>query len=368
VEPLGQGKRRRLRGGLAAALAAAAVGSALLAPGADSRAARLPHAFFGINPGVAVTARDAQLMARAGIRDARFQVNWGLVQPTRDSPYRWTASDAGVAELAARGIRALPMLTGTPSWVAKTPIKPPTALPLGRRLWPPFVRAAVERYGPGGGFWKQHPDLPYLPIRSWEVWNEPNLPFFFKSRSPVRDYLRLLRVSSRAIRSVGPRERVVLAGLGPGLLAGQVPAPKFLAALYRHGAKRTFDIVADHPYAAAVKGRNGVARQLERLRKVMRAHHDRAAIWVNELGWSSGRIKGNGLEVGSAGRQARLLARSFHFIVGHAHRLGITKLMWYDWRDPPRSHPDCRGCLDFGLRRNDERPKPALRAFLRFAR
>ena len=43
-----------------------------------------------------------------------------------------------------------------------------------RRAWRAFVKAAVRRYGPHGQFWTQHPELPNDPIRTWQVWNEPN--------------------------------------------------------------------------------------------------------------------------------------------------------------------------------------------------
>ena len=43
----------------------------------------------------------------------------------------------------------------------------------------------ARRYGPGGSFWDRHPRLPRLPVRAWQVWNEPNLPVFGR-RDPTR--------------------------------------------------------------------------------------------------------------------------------------------------------------------------------------
>ena len=36
-----------------------------------------------------------------------------------------------------------------------------------------YVYKFVERYGPNGDFWNENQDLPYYPIRYYEMWNEP---------------------------------------------------------------------------------------------------------------------------------------------------------------------------------------------------
>ena len=76
------------------------------------------------------------------------------------------------------GIRVLATVYGSPTWAEPTPENPP----LGSALpgFEAFVRAAVERYGAGGTFWEEHPELPNLPIEDWQLWNEPNSPFFWK--------------------------------------------------------------------------------------------------------------------------------------------------------------------------------------------
>src|SRR5581483_8751183 len=34
-----------------------------------------------------------------------------------------------------------------------------------------FVTSFAQRYGRGGTFWAQHPELPYLPVESYEIGN-----------------------------------------------------------------------------------------------------------------------------------------------------------------------------------------------------
>src|SRR5437763_145559 len=74
-----------------------------------------------------------------------------------------------------------------------------------------FLRTLIGRYGPQGSFWAEHPDLPRVPVRAWQVWNEESGPFFWddgdRGRFPaerhrwVRPYLKLLRAAHDAIRA-----------------------------------------------------------------------------------------------------------------------------------------------------------------------
>jgi hypothetical protein len=326
--------------------------------------ARLPRSFFGVNLGQPGTARDAEQMARGGVRSTRFQINWSVVQPSSGGPLNWAPSDVEFERFARTGVRTLPYLIGTPGWVAKSPYRAPVSSRTGRQGWRKFVVSAVDRYGPGGSFWAEHPDLPYLPVRTWQIWNEPNFPIYWHTRRPARDYVELLRISARRIRAVEAHARIVLAGLGPGLAKkSQTPCWVFLRSVYQLGGRSWFDVAADHPFAAGV---HSMAHQLRRISSVMRRHHDGSPLWVDEIGWSSGHFAGNRLEVG-VHRQAVLLRRSFRYIVGHAKGLHIKRLLWFEWRDPAASQSaGCRTCFDFGLRRHDGRAKPALHAYRSF--
>ena len=42
-----------------------------------------------------------------------------------------------------------------------------------------YLAALVERYGPDGTFWTDHPELPKHPLREWQIWNEPHLPAYW---------------------------------------------------------------------------------------------------------------------------------------------------------------------------------------------
>ena len=363
---------RASRGWIAAAACALVAASAIAAacaaaPKSDEagKAERLPAEFFGVNMGPVPTARDAGLMARDGVRTGRLFIYWPSVQPGRHASFYWGVADTIVRRLAKQGIRSLPVLLGTPRWVSHDPRVSPVTNPQGRRGWKRFVRSAVRRYGPGGSFWQGHPGLPYRPIRAWQIGNEPNFPAHWDPHPSPRGYKQLLRISANVIRDVNPDLQVVLSGLGPGLARpSQIPSWRFLRRLYQVGAKPYFDVAADHPYAADT---SGVAVQLRNVAKVMRKAGDRKTpLWITELGWASSRIPHSHLAVGRR-RQAQLLQSTFRYIVRHAHELRIRRLLWFNWRDPSASYDRCKDCVAMGLRHFDERPKPVLQGYERFA-
>jgi hypothetical protein len=70
-----------------------------------------------------------------------------------------------------------------------------------------FGALLVHRYGPDGTFWSQNPDVQKLPIRSWQIWNEPNLKAY-RGRAPnAKQYAKLLRAAARPIRPPTPAPR-----------------------------------------------------------------------------------------------------------------------------------------------------------------
>ncbi len=374
----------------------------------------LPHRFFGINASPFPTAGEARQMAAGGVRRARFQLAWNWVQPPlgtpppaphllaqcsnfRDDdgdgrvdgadpgcsgpfddseadgpptggtpgPFGWGYFDSVIQRLAQNRIRALPTLVGTPAWIASDPYIPPIVSGRGQKAWHAFVKAAVARYGSNGAFWRAHRKIPYEPIRQWQIWNEPNYAETWHPAPSPRGYVKLLRVSAHAIRSVDPHGKVVLGGLGPGLgPSHRYTAWGYLDRLYRDGGRKYFDIAAIHPYASNV---SQLRDQVERMARVIRRFDPTPApLSITELGWSSDSEPGHRWAAGSEKRQASLLVNSIRFLKRSARRLNIDGLFWFDWKDI--SNYKGNRNLDFGLRRQDGSAKPSYYAYKRLAR
>ena len=102
-------------------------------------------------------------MGRGGVGTLRINLSWGSVQSSPDADYDWTHYDLVIGGAALNGIRVLATVYGSPPWAESTPEHPP--LGSAQTRFDSFVRAAVQRYGADGSFWKEHPDLPVTAHR-----------------------------------------------------------------------------------------------------------------------------------------------------------------------------------------------------------
>jgi hypothetical protein len=353
---------------LATALASVSI-ALLMAASAQA----LPRGFFGIVPQTALGKEDTARMRGGGVETIRTMVSWAAIQQSPRPEYDWGGLDDTVALAAEDHLEVLPFLISTPHWLSHDWRRLPVDSGRQRRAWAAFVRAAVERYGSRGEFWREHGPgskrpLPKLPIRAWQIWNEENY-FYFANPPSAPRYARLLAVTRRAMRRADPRADLVLGGLfgNPGQRPPRAyDAVDFLDRLYRvRGVKADFDAVALHPYAADT----GTLRYLvEGVRRVMVRHRDRrGGLYLTEMGWGSQDDPGVvSFEVGLHG-QARELRKAYRYLIGNRHRLGLRQVDWFSWKDLPGS---CTFCDSAGLFRRGSgfRPKPAWHAFVSFAR
>jgi hypothetical protein len=354
---------------------------ALLAPSTAGAATRFE--FFGIVQGQfdadgQLDDTDLRGMKAAKVRTDRFELSWRGAEP-RQGSFNWTGTDNFVGALASHGIRAVPFIWKSPSWIAKGANKPPIDTAAHEQAWRVFLKAAVARYGSGGSYWgnpyhrEYGADAVRLPIRSWQIWNEPNLRKFFDPRGTnaelARHYAELLRISSAAIRSRNPNAQVVLAG-SPGYPPSGGPhAWEFLNQLYTKvpKVKSYFDVAALHPYASNL---NHVRIGIQKFRAAMIKHGDRATpLWITEVGWGSDPRDSFGVNQGSDG-QRRLLSETYAMVLANRNAWNIQRLFWFLWRDPdPNSRfaHRCSFCASAGLLRYNRTRKSSYSAFAGFA-
>jgi hypothetical protein len=299
-------------------------------------------------------------MQSSGVRSVRLVMDWASIEPQSplSEPPDFEGFDREVRLAAEHGIRVFPFVWGTPEWVAPEPVDQPVATPWQRRAWRSFLRLAVDRYGPDGSFWFEHPEVAYRPIRSWEIWNEENIVTFSNTTSPAA-YATLLRESGQVLHGADPGSKVIIGGLfgrplqiPPNTLSGD-----FLSRLYRtRDVKRYFDGVALHPYVADA---HAIQAQIENLRRVMRLHHDSSTpIYMTELGWGSDSFESR-WERGLQG-QARELNEAMSMLVSHRRAWRIAGVWWFSWVDLSNS---CQFCDSAGLLTADREAKPAWYRF-----
>ena len=247
-----------------------------------------------------------------------------------------------------------------------------------RSGWREFLRLAIFRYGPGGSFWTEHPELTPHPIRIWQIWNEENFKYFAARPSPSQ-YGKLVVESFRDLRSADPGAQIVLGGLfirpkggNEKPRAGRIKrayfAADFLEQMYKTtpGVRGKFVAIALHPYSYSYRQ---LTPEVEEVRTTLRRVHDPGrALWLTELGWSSGNpTSANGHNKFEKGRrgQARELVGAFSLLRAKASAWKVKRVYWFSLTDAPGT---CNFCDGSGLFSDDWVPKPSWTAYERLVR
>jgi hypothetical protein len=286
------------------------------------------------------------------------QAGIGLIR----QPFAWSdferdpqPFDAFVGAAARDGIRVLPVVLGPEPGAA--PATGGMAPPRDVSTYAAYAAALENRYGPQGSFWSSHGDVPKLPIRSWQIWNEPNIPAFWASGPDPAAYAKLLEAAGRAIREIDPHAEIVTAGLPTSHLG--VPAAKFLQGMYDAGASGAFDEVAVHAYAHTPAG---VLNRASEAKQVIDRNGDNARLWITEFGWGTGGKPGP-LTV-TDDQQAKNIADTIALLNRERQHLHLRGFVVFQWRDP-KPFPGRRDIWPYyaGLLDANGNPKPSLAAF-----
>jgi hypothetical protein len=365
--------------GRAAALAAVLL---LTVTGAADAARQIPRGFFGVMAdGVLLDRTDAQLahefdvMAANGVESVRIVVYWDELQPDPPGspvppgsiagrggvPTAFASTDRLFEQAARHAMGVLPVVLRSPKWDIEDPAS--FASPPKRdQPYADFLGTLIDRYGPDGSFWTEHPDVPRRPQRDWQIWNEPNINRYWASPTPfAKHYAKLLRTARRTIKQADPGARVVLTGFANF-------SWRALADAYRAGIHGLFDLAAVHPFSGRLEN---VLKIVGLNREVMARNGDRANdIAISELTWPSakGKTKNTvGFETTEKGQAARL-TNAFRALVRKRRAWRIERITWSTWLTPDAGSPnsfDWSGLrkLDPADRGGEPISKPALEAY-----
>lgn len=359
---------------------------ALCAAPAQAATRAVPRGFFGVMADGALLGRtDEQLahefdvMQANGVESVRIVVYWADLQPRvpgapvpdgwragrHDVPTDFTTTDRLFDQAARHGMGVLPVVLRSPPWAAENPALY-TSPPKEDQPYTDFLGTLIDRYGPHGSYWDEHPDVPRRPQRDWQIWNEPNIDRYWGSPRPFEQrYAKLLRASHKAIKAADPGARVVLTGF-----ANDSWRP--FARAYRAGIRGQFDLAAVHPFSGRLEN---VLKIVRLNREVMARYGDaRRQIAISELTWPSaiGKTKNtHGWETNEAGQAVRL-RNAFRALLAKRRAWHIERITWSTWLTPDA---DSDNSFDWsGLRKLDPADpagepldKPALAAYREIA-
>jgi arabinogalactan endo-1,4-beta-galactosidase len=322
------------------------VALAISCPSAIAAKARVPQRFVGVNvggplfgsPGVD-PAGQFNLMVASGVESVRTVFNWSEAQPYASwadvpadqkgrfvnvggVPTDFTATDEVVGLAAQRGLTVLPSVLYAPKWDAGSNHNGGAAPPQRSGPYANYLTALIHRYGPHGSFWRSH--HPRVAIRSWQVWNEPNLTLYWPQPF-APSYVKLLAAAHRAIKRADPGAKVVISAITN-------VAWKDLAKVYAiRGARKLFDVVSVNGFTSTPKR---VVEFLRLVRQAMSRHGDRRKpLLYTEMSWPS--AKGQSLEqfdwdTTPAG-QARNIAAVVPMLAANRKALGLQGFYYYTW-------------------------------------
>lgn len=215
----------------------------------------------------------------------------------------------------------------------------------------------IGRYGLNGSFWRENPQIHKLPIRSWQIWNEENMSYYWPQPF-ASSYAGLLRSAHAAIRAADPGAKVVL-----GALTNL--AWKSIGQLYQIGGARSlFDIVSINGFT---KLPSDVILYMHYMRDAMDHYGDRTKpLLATELSWPSAAGKSKqhfDFDVSEAG-QARNISILLPLIAQSYKRLGLAGFYYDTWMGDENDHSlafNFAGLLRF--KKGVISTKPALAAF-----
>jgi RTX calcium-binding nonapeptide repeat (4 copies) len=353
----GEWRRPLLLAGLILALVQVA------APPPSAKAAPLqaPQIFWGVSPQLERPQEEYFRMKRGGVDSVRFPIPWDAVERQR-GVYDFALIDRYVTRAATAGLEVFPAINAPPPFYGGDFRTLPVQTAEQRAGWERLLRALVRRYGPGGAFWTENPQIPPQPVWQWQIWNEANFFYFTEPRSPSL-YGELVKISHRVITAEDPGAKIILSGLfaHPRQSPPQAyQAADFLDQLYQvDGIKDYFDGVALHPYALDA---DDLPADIEEIRAVMAAHDDaKTGLYLTELGWGDG--TDTGFEKGPEG-QGRELAQAFQILLEYQRKARIKRMFWYSWEDISGS---CNFCDSVGLMDEAGRPKPVWDRYVSFS-
>jgi len=296
----------------------------------------------------------------------RADLSWKNIQYDGRNVRNWALFDRVVDAANKRNLMVLPVLAYTPPWARTGKCDSQSCSPANPEEFAIFAGEAAARYAPKG-------------IHTWEIWNEPNLGFFWApSPAPVA-YNALLQASARVIRKVDPSAKLVLGGLASVITTGNNNMSQFdfLTQVAALGGNRVVDAIGYHPYTypylcSTLTTFYTPWERMERgttsLRRVLSAYGTPdLPIWVTEIGAPTGgpgTASDGSLPIRSTTthvtetRQAQIAADAVGAASTAPH---VGALIWYNDRDVSTDRSSTENF--YGLRRADGSAKPAFSAF-----
>jgi hypothetical protein len=251
--------------------------------------AAAPDDFFGMDGDALMGHPDAAAnmatIASGGVQLVRAFAHTQLAGDNGPpGSYYWFNEDLLEQNAAAAGLRWYPFI----GWAPLGDQPGDQNVPPNTGDYTAYATALAQRYGRGGSFWADHPELPYLPVTAYEVWNEENaLAFWHPQDDAPERYADLYLATRDAIKAVDPDATVVVGGLALGQPGQATDEVEFLTRMFaaRPDLRGRVDAIGLHPYQPTLQD---VYARLARFRQAVDGlAGPQVPIEITEVGWST---------------------------------------------------------------------------------
>lgn len=189
--------------------------------------------------------------------------------------------------------------------------------PASNATFAAYATAFMKRYGAHGAFWKANPTLPYVPVSTVEVWNEPDNLYDWGQHINLSDYARMYEAVRTAVHRVNHHARVMTGGLA----WTESSLPRLLKAF----RGKPMDAVAIHPYGATPSQSLKVAR--DALADMRRFGRGGTPVSANEYGWTSTK------RTWASTNPRHVKSYAYTALIGLA-KLRLFEIVPFLWSDP----------------------------------
>lgn len=216
------------------------------------------------------------MLQKLGLEWVRVDIHWDRHEISKEV-YRLQELDQLMDEIDRKNLKSLVYVVGSAGHATSAPLGSPTPdqyPPRKPELFGKFMYRLASRY---------------QGVDAWQVWNEPNIPAYWRPVENPRAYGELLLTSARALRLAAPDKPVVMGGMA---YYSQMPVKGglMLEALGELGVQELNTVVAYHPYTQKPEGNEAklpdFVQHARQLNAMLRDAGVRK-IWATEWGWSS---------------------------------------------------------------------------------
>jgi hypothetical protein len=313
---------------------------------------------FGVQvKGLTTTPRELDSIKAAGFGLLRYGIGWSYVEQKRGA-YKWEEFDAFIKQVRAQKLRSIIFLTGghpAYSGAVDAPRDAKNLNHIEKLILAPANTVAVEGFAQFAAAAVQRYNGDDI---IWEIWNEPDLDYFWPPKADPEAYATLAGAACSAMRQAAPSAKIA----GPA--AASMPGWKdrlgfgLIATVLRSSVSSCIDAISFHSYRvernSPPKSPESVTRNNESAAAFVASRAPAAPrrfilpLICSEWGY-------NTLELGKK-QQADYVLRT------HLSNLlsGVAVTIWYEWRDSMQGADDPEA--HYGLIDYDGKDKPAIEA------